>query len=80
MMAELGELQVRVHPFFTTTRMYICHARDCVYHEVVGLGCSFKTIEMSMEGWCKRFTLSEKADVKKKPDPPDGKPSIKVGY
>jgi len=56
MMAKMGDIIMRVDPFFTDTRLHICEVgTDCVHNERATLTCSLKSVQLDSLGCCKYF-------------------------
>jgi len=58
-MAKMGNIQLKVDPFFTDTRVRICGNPNCKYQAKDGVYCILKIIDIDKQGKCKQFEKKE---------------------
>jgi len=54
-MAGLGNIELRIDPFFVETRVEICTNRGCIFNDSETTGCKLKKIAIALDGACRDF-------------------------
>jgi len=58
-MAALGNIELRIDPFFVETRVKICTNSGCRFNDSETTGCKLKEIAIASDGSCWDFEKKE---------------------
>jgi len=54
-MAGLGNIELRIDPFFVKTRVKVCYQTECRFNDFKTSGCKLKEIAIASDGSCRDF-------------------------
>ena len=54
-MAGLGNIELRIDPFFVETRVKVCYQTECRFNDFKTSGCKLKEIAIALDGSCRDF-------------------------